>query len=89
MSLIVMVAVSINAYAITGTVIQVQSLSDGTLKVKVTDGTGVQLREIVGTPDAIKAMYAAALTAKTSGHEVYAKGGTYNGADGWILFSLQ
>ena len=89
MSLIVMAAISVNAYALTGTVTVVQALSDGTLKVKVTDGTVTQLKLLVGTPDAVKAMYAAALTAKSTGSEVYAKPGTYDSVDGWVLFSVQ
>ena len=88
-SLIAMGTLSINAYALVGNVSEVQASADGTIKVKVTDGTTTQIKQIVGTADAIKAMYAAALTAKTSTSTVYAQPGTYDTLDGWILFSIR
>ena len=66
MSFWAMIIVSASAFAVDGTVSEVNIRADGTIKVKV----GALNQPLVGTADAIKAMYAAALTAKTSGSNV-------------------
>lgn len=84
-SLITMIVLSVNAFALTGTVTQVEVQSNGTIKVKV----DTYNKPLVGTPEAIKAMYAAALTAKTSGAQLTVAAGDHDGTAGWALVIIQ
>ena len=63
MALVATGMMATSAMALEGLVTLVRVTSDGTIKVKV----GESIKPLAGTPEAIKAMYAAALTAQTSG----------------------
>ena len=76
---------TVSAFGLDGTVTDVTIKSDGTMLLKV----GTTQKTIVGTPEAQKAMFATALTAKTSGATVTVIGGSYNGDNGWIVLKLQ
>ncbi len=78
-------AMSSNLMAIDGTVSSITAKDDGSIRVDVTDaGSHVTSKALAGTTDAIKAMLAIALTAKTTNSDVTVYGGTAgNGTVGW------
>lgn len=84
MSIIVIGVISTNAIAIEGKVEWVLVKADGTITVKVSTFP----KQLVGTAEAIKAMYAAALTAKNSGATVSVGAGDYDSKRGWNLFQV-
>lgn len=84
LGVIAMIATS--AFGVEGKVTLVNINADGIIKVTVGDAS----RSLVGTPDAIKAMFAASLTAKTADFTVRGKTGTTSGGDyGWRVIELQ
>lgn len=85
MSLVAMGAMAVSAFGINGTITDVTVKADGTLLVKV----GTSQKVLTGTAEAKKAMYATALTAKTTGATVTAIGGTFNSQSGWVTLKLQ
>lgn len=79
-----MLATSGMAAYIQGKVIGVITYN-GTTKVRITkDAGGDTIRPLTGTADAVKAMTAIALTAKSTGNKVQMYVGTYNSVTGWI-----
>ena len=72
-----------SAMALDGSVTEVRIDADGDIYVKV----DTYNKPLVGTPEAIKAMYAAALTALSTSRPVTVASGTYlESAIGWSLF---
>ncbi|MEA2048159.1 MAG: hypothetical protein U9O64_06880 [Campylobacterota bacterium] len=81
-----MVVVSAHAFAVEGAVTQVRVDASGAIYITV----GTSFKPLVGTADAIKSMYAAALTAKSTGDTVSAAAGSYDGsAIGWTRFVIK
>ncbi len=84
--------VSVSAMADTGTVNQIRIKDTGVVMVKLLleDGTTLRPKDLVGTPEAIKMMLAAVMTAKASGDmTVTAFGGTVDGLTGWKTIILE
>lgn len=72
--------------ALDGQVTEVRVDADGDIYVKVETYN----KPLVGTPEAIKAMYAAALTAQSTSKNVTVSSGSYNGSPiGWSLFIIK
>ncbi len=84
MAFITMIALSVNASALSGTIDFVKLHADGTIEVKIAGNK----KALVGTPDAIKAMYATILTAQSKNATVDAWGGEYDSASGWATIQV-
>lgn len=78
-SLATVAMMSTSAMAIDGPIDFVKLQADGTIEVKIAGNK----KSLVGTPEAIQAMYATILTAQASGDNISAWGGDYNSASGW------
>ena len=81
-SVIAVSLMAVSAFAAEGTISTVRIMEDGTILVKV----GTVFKQLAGsTADANKAMYAAVLTAKSTGATVTA----FQNDTGWKLIEIQ
>ncbi len=83
MSLAAVAIMSVSAFG--ATVGKININANGTIQVQL----DTKMKSLVGTTEAIKAMYAAALTAKSTTTQVNSKAGTYNDDYGWIVIEIQ
>ena len=89
MAIIATGVMATNAFSIVGTVTAVQTLSDGTMRVTVDNGSITLRKDLLGTTEALKAMYATVLTAKTTGSPLFADEGIYETKSGWVLIEIR
>lgn len=91
-TVIAVLVMSINAYAIDGTIDQVRisGADNGALVyVRLADGVTVYAKWLAGTAEAKKSMLATILTAKSSGADVTLYIGTVDGVTGWNTVILK
>ena len=75
---------STSAIAVDGKITQIKVQSDNTIVVYLTDTSNIlSIQKLVGTPEAIKSMYAAVLTAKSTNADVGLSQGTADNGTGW------
>jgi hypothetical protein len=84
-ALLAISVLSVSALAgVTGTIVDTKVEADGTIKVTI----GNTKKNLLGTADAKKAMYAGVLTALNSGKTVVGGTGSYEGTSGWISMKI-
>lgn len=82
--------ISSSLLAVDGKVNSVKMKSDGVAAMEIIlADTSVINKPLVGTADAIKAMFAMALTAKTGGYDVTVFSGTVPEGTGWKTMILK
>lgn len=85
MSFAAMSVMAVSAFSAQGTVGDIAANANGNMTVQV----GANVQKLVGTVDAKKAMFALALTAKTTGATVVAVPGTIDSESGWKIIKLK
>ena len=91
-SAIAMSLMAVSAFGTDGTVDSLKVENDGTVMLRLTKDTGglTNIFPIVAaSPDALKALIAVALTAKTTGAAISANYGTVDGVSGWVDFTMK
>ncbi len=90
-ALITMGLMAVSAFGTDGTVDRIQVMNDGTVKLRIkkADDSLTNILPIVASGDALKALTAVALTAKTTGAQVTADYGTVDGVSGWVNFTIK
>ncbi len=81
---------STSAMAADGKITQIKVQGDNTITIYLTDDTNtLRVQKLVGTPEGIKAMFATALTAKSTNADVGLGVGTGDNGSGWVTIFLK
>ncbi len=85
LAIIAIMVMSVSAFAVPGKISQVRAASDGTVLVWILKTDGAEyVKPLVGTPEAIKTMYATVLTAKVQQSDV----DLFMNENGWYTIEM-